>query len=384
MFGKPMSDGQPARVLVVDDEPLARDLLVRWMKEAGYVCAAASQPSEAWEHLQTHEVELATLDVRMPGESGTQLLHRIATTFPDVSVLMLTGVNETRTAIEALTQGACGYLLKPVEREELLFQAQRALERRRLILENRAYTEHLEAEVRRQTLEVRRAHEETVYRLIAASSCRDGETGAHIRRTGLYSEVLAEMAGCPPGEVENIRLAAPMHDVGKIGIPDAVLCKPGKLTAQEYEVMKTHTDIGGRMLAGSHSPMLQMAERIARHHHERWDGKGYPAGLSGLDIPECARIVSIVDVYDAVSHDRVYRPAMPEPQVLQILEEGRGTHFDPDLLRLFFVALPEMRRIAQEYPDECFAPSDATCAPGEPTPVPTFSPLLGALEDAAP
>jgi putative two-component system response regulator len=202
---------------------------------------------------------------------------------------------------------------------------------------------------------IRLAQEETIHRLVRASLCRDEETGMHIRRTGLLSEALARAAGWSESDAEVIRLAAPMHDVGKIGIPDAVLRKPGKLTIAEYDVMKTHTLIGAKMLEGSQSAILTMAHDIALCHHERWDGSGYPRGLSGLAIPEAARILSIVDVYDALSHDRVYRDELPDDEVLHLMSEGAGTQFDPALLAVFFTHYDELRRIAQENPDELSA-----------------------------
>jgi putative two-component system response regulator len=187
--------------------------------------------------------------------------------------------------------------------------------------------------------------------LVTAAGCRDEETGGHIRRTGLFSEVLALAAGWSPAEAEQLRMAAPMHDVGKIGIPDAILRKPGKLTPQEFELMKQHTTIGARMLHGSNSPVLQLAEKIALSHHERWDGQGYPQGLAGEAIPEAARILAIVDVYDALSHDRVYRSALPDDELMSILQAGQGTHFDPGLLATFFTVLEPIRSIAEQHPD---------------------------------
>ncbi len=198
-----------------------------------------------------------------------------------------------------------------------------------LLLEKRRYAGELEQKVRAQTAHIRRAQEEVIHRLLAASQWRDEETGMHVRRVGLLSELLAKAAGWPVAHCDGIRQAAPMHDVGKIGIPDAVLRKPDKLTPDEFEVMKTHTLIGADMLSGSNVPMLQMAREIALDHHERWDGRGYPHGLAGEDIPEGARIVAIVDVYDALTHDRVYRPAMPEEQALSILQEGSGDAVRP-------------------------------------------------------
>jgi len=212
-------------------------------------------------------------------------------------------------------------------------------------------------ELLRQALEtkaraIRTAHEETIFRLVAASMCRDEETGMHIRRTGLLSEALDRVAGWTEAEAEILRLAAPMHDVGKIGIPDAILQKPGKLTAKEYTIMKTHTTIGARMLEGSQSEILIMARDIALCHHERWDGDGYPRGLTGMEIPEPARIVAIVDVFDAISHDRVYRAAMSEEEVTEIMVAGGGKHFDPILLAVFLEHYEEMWDIIRENPDE--------------------------------
>ncbi len=222
----------------------------------------------------------------------------------------------------------------------------------RSLVERRRYARELEEKVREQTADIRSAQEEVIYRLVSASQWRDLETGMHVRRTGLFSEVLAKAMGWSAAEAEVIRLAAPMHDVGKIGIPDAILRKPGKLTPEEFEVMKTHTFIGAQMLADSNVPMLQMAREIALNHHERWDGQGYPNGLSGQEIPESARIVAIVDVYDALTHDRVYRPALSEDEALDIMRQGAGTQFDPLLLTYFFLRLSEIRGIAQRHLDE--------------------------------
>ena len=226
---------------------------------------------------------------------------------------------------------------------------------------------------------IRVAHEETIHRLVTASLCRDEETGMHIKRTGLLSELLARAAGWSESDAEIIRLAAPMHDVGKIGIPDAVLRKPGKLTPAEFDIMKTHTRIGARMLEGSQSAILVMARDIALCHHEYWDGAGYPQGLSGLAIPEPARILSIVDVYDALSHDRVYRPALPEDEVLDYMVRRAGTQFDPALLAVFLANYEAVRRIAQENPDEAATNFDvSSLLAATPLSPPMLSPELDA------
>jgi CHASE1-domain containing sensor protein len=222
----------------------------------------------------------------------------------------------------------------------------------RLVHEKRIYARGLETKVHERTEELRLAQEETIQRLVTASLWRDEETGMHIRRAGLFCEALAKAAGWSDAESEIIRLAALMHDVGKIGIPDAILRKPGKLTPQEFNVIKTHPLIGAEMLADSKTPILQMAREIALYHHEHWDGQGYPTGLSREQIPEAARIMAIVDVYDALTHDRVYRRAFSEDKATTMMLEGSGNHFDPSLLALFITILPEISRLSQEYPDD--------------------------------
>ena len=339
------------RVLIVDDEASVREVICRELTKAGHDCATAENADQAWHHLQENQIDLITLDLRMPGRSGTDLLRSISKEFPDIAVVVLTGRTDAENAITALTMGACAYLMKPVDFTELVFQVKQGLERRNLRFERRLYTEQLEKRVAQQTTAVRDAHEETIRRLVNASMHRDEETGTHIRRVGLCSEILARSLGWSRTDAERIRMAAPMHDVGKIGIPDSVLQKPGKLTQGEFDIMKSHTTIGASLLADSDSPILQLAERIARSHHERWDGTGYPDGLAGASIPAAARIVAIVDVYDALTHDRVYRPAMPEPQALEILREGCGTHFDSDMLDVFLRILPEIRDVRWNNPE---------------------------------
>lgn len=207
------------------------------------------------------------------------------------------------------------------------------------------HNERLESEVRRKDLLVHQREEELAMKLLVASGWRDQETGAHVERIGLYSEAMVEAMGWDKDAQKDMRLAACMHDIGKIGIPDAILKKPGKLEPLERTVMETHTSIGESMMGHLDFPMMQMARDIAIGHHEKWDGSGYPYQRSGEAIPLPARIVAIVDVYDALSHARVYKPAFPEEKVLDILGEGRGSHFDPKLLDLFYDLLPKMREI---------------------------------------
>lgn len=210
----------------------------------------------------------------------------------------------------------------------------------------------LEQEVRKRTKDIRVREEEIALRLVCAADTRDdGETGSHIRRLGLYSEIMARHLGWSQDEIDEIRIAAPMHDIGKIGIPDRILRKPGKLNAEEFEIMKLHTKIGGRILSHSKSALIQMARDIALGHHEKWDGSGYPLGLSGKDISISARIVAIADVFDALIHERVYKDKMPVEQALDIMREGRGKHFDPRLFDLFIEHRQEMADIANSHID---------------------------------
>jgi putative two-component system response regulator len=343
---------EPRSVLIVDDETPIRCLLARYLRDDGWDCTQAENAERAIERLESASFAMVVTDINMPGHSGLWLLQQIIARWPQTSVLMLTASSDTRCAIDSLTLGAAGYMLKPIHRDQFIIQVRRAWEQRQLILERRNYLEMLERRVQEQTAAIRLAHEETIHRLVVAAGWRDEETGAHIRRTGLFSEVLALAAGWSAREADQLRMAAPMHDVGKIGIPDAILKKPGKLTPEEFDVMKEHTLIGARMLAGSASPVLQLAESIALRHHERWDGAGYPHGIAGEAIPEAARILAIVDVYDALSHDRVYRPAWPEEKVLATLREGQGAHFDPRLLTHFFACYEEILAINEANPDE--------------------------------
>lgn len=208
----------------------------------------------------------------------------------------------------------------------------------------------LEDEVRKQTREIRAREEEIALRLVCAADSRDdGETGSHIRRLGLYSELIAQQLGWSNADAEEIRIAAPMHDIGKIGIPDHILKKPGQLTESEFEIMKLHPEIGGRILSNSETPLVQMARDICLGHHEKWDGSGYPHGLAGENIPISARIVAIVDVFDALIHKRVYKNEMPVDEAIALMLEGSGSHFDPDLLDLFLSLKEKLTEIAFDY-----------------------------------
>jgi len=242
------------------------------------------------------------------------------------------------------------YITKPFDPD--LLQARISVGARTVTLERRLreYNAGLEKLVQHQTSVIKKTKEETIFRLLTALEKRDEETAGHVRRIALFSNLTAASAGWTPESVDDIRLAAPMHDIGKIGVPDAILKKKGELSEAEFEIIRSHTNAGGHILEGSEYPMLQMAHEIALSHHEWWNGEGYPAGLSGEDIPEAARIVALADVYDALSHDRVYAEALPPEEVADYMLKRRGTQFDPYYYDIFMDLIPEFDRISAENP----------------------------------
>ena len=346
------------RILVVDDEECLRRLVSRQLALDGYECTTAASGEEAWDFLQRAEYSLVVLDITMPGMSGLELLEKVRQVRPDTAVIMVTGVDDRPTAIRALQLGAYGYIVKPFEANELAINIVNALERRRLVMASQRHERELEQKVSERTAEVRAAQEEITLRLLSATEYRDEETGAHVKRIGLYAWQIAQQLGWRGRKLEDIRLAAPMHDIGKVVVPDGILRKPGKLTAEEFEIVKRHTVVGVKILAGANSPLLRMAEEIAMSHHEKWDGSGYPEGLAGEAIPLNARIVAVADVYDAMTHDRVYRPAIPEAQTLELMREERGKHFDPAVFDAFMEVLSQFRKIREEM-DNAIAHQDA-------------------------
>jgi len=268
-----------AHVLIVDDEQVVRNVIRRVLVREGFSCAVASSTSEASAYLREHEVHLITLDVDMPGQSGLEWLPWLATEFPDISVVMLTAVGALDSAVGALTGGASDFLTKPVRFEELVLCVRRVLECRNLRLQKKHYTQELEEDVRSQKELLHSTDEQMVRLLVLASLYRDEETGAHIGRVGESSALLAAAMGWTSEQVSQMRLAAPLHDVGKIGVPDGILQKRGKLTSDEFDAMKLHVAIGAKLLSDCESPCLKLAAEIALNHHERWDGLGYLNGL---------------------------------------------------------------------------------------------------------
>ncbi len=337
------------RILIVDDEEQIRTLLARLLGAHGYECLTAESAAAARRVLKETNVALVLSDVNMPGESGIEFTREVLAHYPETAVVMVTGMDDPSYAEVAIELGAYGYVLKPFKPNELIINVGNALRRRTLEIENRIHRELLEQTVLARTTalretiaqlessdtELRRLREETIRRLSWAAEFRNQETGEHIVRMSLYCALLARLAGLDAEQAELIRIASPMHDVGKIGIPDRILLKPGRLTGEEREVMEAHTEMGHRILAGSGVELLDLAAEMALTHHERIDGSGYPRGLAGNAIPVEGRICAIADVFDALTSDRVYRQAFQPDEARDLMLQGRGTQFDPDLLDLF-------------------------------------------------
>jgi putative two-component system response regulator len=332
---------EPLVLVVEDDESVGR-LAARTLASGGYPCLMARDTTEAGELLDKAEPELVLCDVNLPGASGLVLARHVVAEHPETAVVMVSGLDDPDVAGAALTLGAYGYIVKPFTPNELLIGAANALRRRRLEIESRARRDELEQLVRARTAALRRSHEETIRRLAWAAEFRDEETGRHIERMSRLCDLLAARAGLGDDRRELLRSASPLHDVGKIGIPDSILLKPGSLSPAEWKVMRTHPQIGHRLLSGSGAELLDLAALIALTHHERIDGTGYPHGLAGEEIPLEGRIAAVADVFDALTSDRVYRPALTLDEALAVLREGRGTHFDARLLDLFLDAIDEV------------------------------------------
>jgi len=346
-------------VLIVDDEPVVRRVLRQRLSAEGCHCEEAGSAEEALDRLANDSAELVVLDIKMPGKSGVELLPEIKLRYPDTAVIMATAITDATTAIQCMKDGAYDYLVKPFNLDEVVLSVDRALEKRRLELENRAYQQHLEEMVTGRTSELKRAIEktklaslDTIHRLARAAEYKDEGTGAHIKRMSQYSAAIARRMGLGEREVENILYAAPMHDVGKIGIPDRILLKTGSLDEDEWEIMKKHTVIGAEILRGSDAEFIRLAEVIALTHHEKWDGSGYPRGLRGSKIPLAGRIAAIADVFDALTSVRPYKEPLPVEKSLEIIKQSRGSHFDPDGVDAFLAVKDEILSIIDRYKDE--------------------------------
>jgi putative two-component system response regulator len=343
-----------SKILIVDDEEGNVLLLEELLQHDGYTnFRSTSDPRQVMELFSDYQPDLILMDWQMPYLDGYTLMKQIASRVPAdnyLPIVVLTADLTPQTRERALSLSAKDFITKPFDCNEVLLRIRNLLETRDLHLRLQNHNELLEATVAERTRELEQAQIETLERLANAAEFRDDNTGQHTRRIGETSALLAKTLGMPPEWIELIRRAAPLHDLGKIGIPDRILLKPGKLTAEEFEVMKTHVHIGARILSGSRSPALQMAEVIALTHHERWDGKGY-GGLQSDTIPLEGRIVAVADVFDALSHARPYKHAWSTEECVAELQKLSGRHLDPNIVRIFLEIIPEVLEISRQEHD---------------------------------
>ncbi len=336
-----MSDESRRRavILVVDDEEANVLLLTRLLEQAGYSgVLSTTDPRQVLPLYRAASPDLILLDLHMPHLDGFAVMEHLGPHIPAGSylpVLILTADITPEAKRRALAAGAKDFLTKPFDSTEVLLRIRNLLETRRLHRQLQEHNRLLEEKVRERTRELEEARIEILERLAVAAEYRDDATGRHTRRVGQTAALLARALGLPEAQVELIRRAAPLHDIGKIGVPDGILLKPGPLTVEEFEMMKAHTVIGARILSGSRVPLLQMAEEIALTHHERWDGRGYPRGPRGEQIPLAGRIVAVADAFDAMTSGRPYRPSLSPDEVWALLWAGAGTQWEERLIRAF-------------------------------------------------
>jgi len=326
-------------ILAVDDDELITRLLQNVLENDGYTNVRTTcQPSRALAMFAAVRPDLVLLDLRMSGMDGFELIDRmlaLAVGPSAVPIIVLTGDTSSETRRRALSAGARDFLTKPLDRIELLLRVHNLLDIEQLQHQLRDQNRRLESIVAQRTRQLDQSRVEILDRLALAAEYRDDDTQEHARRIGRTCALIALALGLPDEEIEVIGRAAPLHDIGKIGVPDTILRKPGPLTASEFERIKTHPRIGAEILAGSRSTVLRLAEEIALSHHERWDGQGYPQGLSGEEIPLAGRMVAIADVFDALTHERPYKRAWPVDEALREIADQAGHQFDPAIADAF-------------------------------------------------
>jgi len=341
------------RLLIVDDEPAICEMVHQYFTSIGYDCFTSHCVKDALINLDSDSFDLVITDIKMPEYDGTYLLREIRNLFPDIAVIMMTGVEDTHQAVECLKIGAYDYISKPFNLEELNLSVKRAFERRNLLKEKKAYKNQLETKVHERTLELVRAYDEiertyhrTLEVLVSALDLREKSTAGHSMRSVEYTRLLALELKIRGNKLVHITRGALLHDVGKIGIPDEILLKAGKLSDEEWEKMRKHPVYGYNMLR--EIKFLEKSIDIVLYHHERWDGKGYPKGLKGDEIPVGARIFAVIDAFDAITSNRVYRNAQSFDKAFEILVENIDTQFDRKIVNAFInIPFEKIQRVYQ-------------------------------------
>ncbi|MFK5913954.1 MAG: response regulator [Woeseiaceae bacterium] len=340
-----------AKILVVDDQPANVTLIEKMLDIGGYINVISTTDPTQVESLYLEQgSDLVMLDLNMPVMDGYQVIEKIREVDPDYPpIIVLTAQSDRESRIKALDMGARDFLAKPFDRVELMTRIRNMLEVRIMTKAMKNQNQILDEMVKERTQELNDTRLEVIRRLGRAAEYRDDLTGFHIVRMSQYSQILALATGMEARLADMLLNASPMHDIGKIGVPDNVLMKPGKLDADEWSIMKTHVDIGVEILSGSSSELMELAAEVAQNHHEKWDGSGYPKGLAGEDIPLSGRIVAIADVFDALTTERPYKKAWPVEEAVEFLKGQKGKHFEPRLVDLFIDILPDILKVRNEY-----------------------------------
>jgi putative two-component system response regulator len=363
-----------ARIMIIDDEMINIEIVKAYLEEEGFTnFLTTTKSTDAIEQVRSERPDILLLDINMPHVSGLDILEsmRSCKELMMTPAIVLTASNDPEVKLKALRLGASDFLAKPVDPSELMLRVQNVLAVKAYQDHLADYSEQLEKQVMIRTQELVLSRQEAIHCLARAGEYRDDDTGHHVTRVGRYARLIAEELGFETDQLDLIEQAAQLHDVGKIGIPDSILHKPGKLDPQEFDLMRTHcnvgrkiinplsheesirltthTSVGMQIMGSTNSPVLKLAAVIAASHHEKWDGSGYPSGLSGTDIPIEGRIVAVADVFDALSSKRPYKDAFPAEKCLQILMDGRGSHFDPDMIDAFFRRQDDALSIHAEY-----------------------------------
>mgnify|MGYP001185907253 CR=1 FL=1 len=359
-----------AKIMIIDDSKLERKLLAAFLKPHNYQIIEVDNGRNVVELVRAHQPDLILLDLILEGITGIEICTQLKKEedLRLIPVVMVTSYADKASRIKGLEAGADDFLIKPVDRAELVARVKSSLKIKAYheYARMKDYYHNLELAVREKTSQLENALEQikqanasltqayldTLYRLSIAAEYRDEDTAGHIKRISHYSLVICRSLGLPPSLSEMISQASPLHDVGKIGVPDKVLLKPGKLTWEEWQIMKQHTIIGANILTGSNNKLLQLAEQIALSHHERYDGSGYPYGLSGSKIPLSSKIVALADVFDALTSKRIYKPIFSTTEAVKIIKDSTGSHFDPEITAAFFKAFDEILDVKEHFKDE--------------------------------
>lgn len=345
-------------ILIVDDQKQNRNLLHDQVLTLGHKPVLAENGLSALAVIHRQAPDLVLLDIMMPQMDGIEVLESLKADprFKELAVIVISAMDDMDTLVRCIQLGAMDYFCKPFKSAILKARIQGVLAQKQLKTQENEYKRKLEEynlgleeRVRERTIALENSQREVIHRLSIAGEFRDEDTGLHVKRMSCFSRELAKKAGMSEQDCEMILYASPMHDVGKIGIPDSILLKPGKLEGKEWEIMKSHAEIGGAILGESESSLVRSAKTIALSHHEKWDGSGYPGGLKKEDIPLMGRIVCIADVFDALTSPRPYKKAWPTGEAEEFLKNEKGKHFDPDLVSLFIEALPEMLEIKRRF-----------------------------------